>query len=293
MRTRTILVIPLTVLAMSAAAATSTSASAWLYNGCTKVAPGDGGFENAQCTKVKAGGTYSASNFIAGKHMELCLFGGPGSKYLDPHCSTSGSGSYGLLVKPLLVIVTAARYTVKSKFGGLSVTIACEKMKAREPTITGGEPGKAEAESLEYTGCAPEGLTHCEVLSPKAAAGTIATDAIESELVENTAKTKVESRFFPKSGTTLEEIEFKGSSCALEGTTFPVKGSLLTEVSPEKEMTEKMTLKSEPASRKYINSKGEEKEARLEVGAEAVTLEGTATVEAEVEGVKTMFGAFE
>ena len=204
-------------------------------------------------------------------------------------------------------------YKLKGTVDEASTTVSCTGMEAKEPEMESGDgkaPGKIEAASLEFSGCSVETPSHCTVNSVGAAAGSIATNAVEAELVDNAAKTKVENLFKPKTGTTFAELEFKnksGETCALAacGGRFTLSGNTLTEGGAEDELSkikdveaeeklgteelgedvEKAKLVSEPSSKKYLNDETEaEAEAKLTLDGSAATLSGEATDEGKFAG---------
>lgn len=266
-----------------------------VFKDCADTGVGNtaGGFTNAGCTiAAPNGGRYARSQLIIGQKIELCLFLGENlGTYSNGNCNAAAAPkSFQWFDAGVKVSVEGSKYTLKGELAGVKITIKCEKLKAKEPAITGGAPGQTEAAALDYSECKvekPEGK--CEVNSPGAAAGTINTHSVEAELVETTTGEKIENRFFPKSGTTFVAIEFKNKgtercpAALVEGGPFTIEGSSLTEVSPQKEEAEKETLKSEPTSKKYLNSAETEREVALTLGGNAVTLEGSATVKVELE----------
>lgn len=191
----------------------------------------------------------------------------------------------------LSVKIKGGAYKMESTLNSEKVKIGCTGMEAKEAELDSGgskkEAGAADASSFEYTGCAVEAPSKCEVNSVGASAKVIATGAVESKLVENSTKTKVEQLFKPKSGTTFEEIEFKNKgseTCPLKGAKAKVVGSTLTEGSGVDEIknVDKIEIEdglgteedgeavpaekllSEPSSKKYINDETEaEAEAKL------------------------------
>jgi hypothetical protein len=290
-----IIVSLLAAFAVSIGVSASASASP-IYLNCWHVGLGLGGFKDSQCKMEELGGAWARTYFTTGGAFLWCHYVGLGNGVFDdPNCKNPGGAeAFSLLRKAGVVVrVTGGTYTLKGKLAGATATIVCKKLKAKNPLITGGEPGLSEEEALEYTECASTAPTKCTVNSLGAPAGTIDTEPVDSELVENTAKTQIENRFLPKTGTKFVGVLYLDKSpetCVLKNTEFPIEGSSLTEVSPQGEEALTETLKSEPASKEYINSKGETKTAKLELGKMAATLEGTATVEVEIEGALELFG---
>jgi hypothetical protein len=128
-----------------------------------------------------------------------------------------------------------------------------------------------------------------------APAGTINTEPLDAELVENTAKTEIENLFLPKNGTKFVGVLYsnKGTeSCVLKGNEFPITGTSLTLIDPQETESEEGTLLSEPKSKEYINSKGETKTAELKLGGEPATLTGTASVLVDIGGKSEPFGVY-
>lgn len=283
-----------------------------IFRDCADTGVGNtaGGFTNAGCTTAApTGGRYARSRFIFGHKTELCLYVGENNgKYSTGECNKEEMPKAFEWFDPgVTVTVTGTNYTLEGELSGVKTKIKCEKLKAKEPAITSGEgtePGKTEAEALEYSVCAVEKPAEkCVVASPGQSAGTIDTSAVDSELVENTTGEKIENRFYPKpttkekeegktEGKTFVKLEFKNKgtekcpAALIEGSPFPIEGSSLTEVSPQEEEEGKGTLKSEPASKKYLNSEGKEREAKLTLGGNAATLAGSATVEVEMHAEK-------
>lgn len=303
-------------IGLTIASPASATGLSWGLVGCARVPTGRGGWSSATCSSVRAGGNYARAYLAYTGLTLICLWeGGLGFGMMaDPGCFflNSLTGGYRLWADPptLSVTVKGGAYKMQGTLLGIKVTTNCTSMEAKEAKIESGgaSAGKTEAASLEYKGCVLETPSKCEINSPGKAGGTVATNAVESELVENAAKTKVEDLFKAKTGTIFEELEFKNKgteTCLLKGSKFSISGSTLTEGGAEDEIknadkfevegkteeageaVEKAKLISEPASRKYIkNGTGEEAEAKLKIGetGEVLSLSGEATGEAKFSG---------
>ena len=298
-KTRLILLSLLAALTVSALASASASAAPLLrvYKNCWKVAPGLGGFEDSQCKKVQIGGEWARTYFDPGGTFLWCHFVGNGfGVFNDSNCTeVGGLQRFSLLKGTDVVLINGGEYKLKSKLAGASATITCKKMKAKNPLIIGGDPGRSEAEGLEYTECVSTLPAKCVVNSLGAPAGTINTEPLDAELVENTAKTEILNLFLPKKGTKFVGILYsnKGTEvCALKGNEFPIEGTSLTLIDPQETESEEGTLLSEPASKEYVNSKGEIKTAELTLGKEPATLVGSASVLVDIEGKSEPFGVY-
>jgi hypothetical protein len=302
----------LSVVALSAAIPSSASSSAFVVWGqefCGRVPLGWGGL-GIGCAVVSPGGNRARAIDTGGLayYCLLVTFG----MLADPGCIWLGvGGRFGVFADPpsLTIAIKGGAYKWKSKISGVSLAISCTSMSAKEPKIESGlrkDAGTTEAASLEFTGCAVETPTKCEIATPGKGSGTIATTAVSAELVENTTRTKVENLIRPKSGTVFAEFEFKGESCSLKGTKASVEGTTLTQGGAEDEIAnehlveaeekptdkelieeavEKPVLLSEPSSKKYLNDEtGTEGEAKLKVAGNELTLSGLATIEAKTTG---------
>lgn len=304
-------------LSMSSAAS-ATGTVVWGFGFCKLVAPGTGGWTNA-CTTPVNGGEWAYAVLTLTGLVGICRWLGVGNgMFDDSNCQFLGGifGYYPLWDPPALSIkIKGGAYKMKSTVAGEKVTIACTGMEAKEPEFAsdgGKAAGESEESSLQYSGCSVETPSKCEVGNVGGSAKAINTNAVESKLVENSTKSKVEQVFKPKTGSVFYEIEFKNKgseTCVLKGIKAKVEGSTLTEGGKEDEISsvdkikleeglgteeegesvEKPKLISEPSNKKYFNDETEsEAEAKLtllaEGKAEAFTLLGEAKSEDHFEG---------
>ncbi len=281
------------VVALGVLGVASASASAArTFKSCVQVPAGTGGYESAACSGAAGSGTHAYATMNARNALSVCLSVGVGlGEFESPQCAgASGTATYAAFTgtTSLRAKMTGGKFKWKLKLAGTSITVECKKDAAKGAKIVGGEPGAMEAEALEFLECASVTPTKCVVNSPGKPAGTIDTAAVESQLVENTSKTKIQDLLYAQSGGVLTTIEFKNKGvevCALKGSGFPISGKTLTEVSPENALAGKVTLTSEPANKEYLNGAGEAKTAELTTGGELLTVSGSFTVEAEAEKV--------
>ena len=240
-RIRMIMLSMLAVFAMTVASASSASAAKRVWKVCVNVGENNGVFTNSNCNV--AGGLKEWQLAFLGAATNITSSGGP--------------------------------YTLKSRAGGAEAKIKCTTQTGEGENIKPGEPGTGEAKNIKFSGCTVEAPTKCIVKEP------ITTNEISTTLVENPAGTAVEELLSPKAGETFVEIEFKNKgteTCALKNLTFPVKGSVVAQISNSLKAEVKSTLTFE-AEKKYKNAAGEEKEAKLTLGPEVATLSGSSTVE--------------
>ena len=296
-RTKLVILSLLAAFAVSAATTASASAQTRVYKNCWKVGAKLGGFEDSQCKNMLIDGEWARTYFDPlGRFLWCHLVGNGFGVFNDSNCKEAGGlQRFSLLLGTDVVLISGGAYTLKSKLAGANATITCKKMKAKQPLITGGEPGRSEAESLEYTECTSTAPTKCTVNSLGAPAGTINTEPLDAELVENTAKTEILNLFLPKNGKKFVGILYlnKGAEvCALKGNEFPIEGTSLTLIDPQETEAEDGTLLSEPTSKEYVNSKGETKSAELTLGKEEATLTGAASVLVDIEGKPEPFGVY-
>lgn len=287
----------LAVFAVGAVASASASAQTRVYKNCWKVGPKLGGFEDGQCKNVLIDGEWARTYFDPlGRFLWCHLVGNGFGFYNDSNCTEAGGlNRFSLLLGTDTVLISGGTYTLKGKLAGATATIVCKKMKAKKPLINGGEPGGSETEGLEYTECSSEGPKKCTVNSLGAPVGTINTEPLDSELVENTTKTEIETLFLPKTGTKFVSVLYldKGAEvCVLKGSEFPISGASLALIDPQETESEEGTLLSEPKSKEYINSKGETKTAELKLNGEEASLVGTASVLVDIEGKPEPFGVY-
>ena len=285
-------------LVVGAAVLPSVSAQTRVYKNCWLVGSGLGGFKTSQCNSEEPGGAWARTYFTTGGEFFWCHYVGlENGVFNDANCTQGGGiAAFSLLRRSGLVVLgNGGVQTIKWKLAGATGTITCSHLKAKSPLITGGEPGILELNTLEYTECVSTTPTKCVVNSLGAPPGTIATKPLDAELVENRAKTEIEDLFLPQSGKKITNLLYlnKGTEvCVLKGIEFPVEGTSLTLIDPQKTESEEQTLVWEPASKEYINSKGETKTAELTLGAEPMTLSGAISVLAEIEGKPESFGVY-
>jgi hypothetical protein len=157
---------------------------------------------------------------------------------------------------------------IKATIAGVNINSECTTEKLSGALIEGGTPGRGVG-TLEYEGCTIQKPEHCAVKNPVIA-------KTRSEFVQDPTETKIYTLFSPAVGTTYTEItlEASGGACVLAGT-YPIKGSLLAEISPEKEevLSGKVILPT-TALTKYKNLAKEEKTAGLSIGGNLVTMSG-------------------
>jgi len=298
---RSLFIALLTTFAIWMAISVSASVAQPMLVGCAHVGSGRGYYSNSHCHGAPNGGSYALQYFLPPSTLLICALDNSHPEYSNTGCSrTSGTRKYARFYGPsgrtgeTVKITGSNTYVFRTTVSKTKTLIKCSSMKASDPVIEGGEATKSSAESLQYSGCVVEEPTKCAVASSGKAEGTINTGAVTTELVENTSTTKVEQLIAPKTGSTFIEFAFKNKEseeCALKGVTAKIVGSSLTSVSPEineekeeGEESEQALYVSEPTSKKYKNSEGTEKEAKLEVEkGEAVTLEGRAAEEEEDE----------
>jgi hypothetical protein len=266
---------------------------------CWRVGILNGGYADAACNLAEAGGPWALLALYPNWELRACLYVGFGGFSANPYCGGAPGGSYEIFWEinfggGLKTSVSGSKaYVLKSTISSVKTQIKCPTLKTHGPLIEGDLPSMTSYESLEYTGCGVETPANCVAMSSGKSEGTIITSALLEELVENSSTTKVESVFTPQTGKTFLEfvLKNKGSeTCTLKNTTVKVEGSTLTMDGPEVDEetdtgadTVKSTLKSEPSSKNYENDNGSVKEAKLQIGKEAVTLEGEAALEVEAE----------
>ena len=269
-----------------------------VYKNCWLVGSGLGGFKTSQCNSEEPGGVWARTYFTTGGEFSWCHYVGlENGAFNDANCTQGGGTAAFLLLRRggLVVLVKGGAQTIKWKLAGATGTITCSHLKAKSPLITGGEPGILELNALEYTECVATTPTKCVVNSLGSPPGTIATTPLDAELVENSAKTEIEDLFLPQSGKKITNLLYlnKGTEvCALKSIEFPVEGTSLTLIDPQKTESEEQTLLWEPASKEYINGKGETKTAELRLGVEPMGITGTVSILADVEGRLEPFGVY-
>jgi hypothetical protein len=263
------------------------------FVGCDKVGVGLGGYPSSACVGEVRKDAWARALFVPNKGLSLCLSVGV-LQFSQATCMGAAGASYALFghLAPKATI-SGGKYTFKGKVLATTTKVACTSTTAKEPKIEGGEPGKVLVTAIEYAGCVVEEPKKCEVNTPGKVAGTVATKAVSAELVEDAKMEKVETLLSPKEGVTYVELELKNKgseTCALKAVKAKVEGSSLAENLPANEITEKATLKSEPANREYRNSKGETKTAGMTIAEETFTIAGEATLEVTAEGGKVKNG---
>ena len=245
---RSVLIALVAVIAVSVVGVASASA-ARTFKSCVQVPAGTGGYESAACSGAAGSGTHAYATMNARNALSVCLNVGVGlGEFESPQCAgASGTASYDSFTgtTAFRAKMTGGKFKWKVKIAGINITVECKKDAAKGAKIVGGEPGAMQAEAIEFLECVSVSPTSCVVNSPGKPAGTIDTAAVESELVENTSKTKIEDLLYPQSGGVLTTIEFKNKGvevCALKGSALPISGNTLTEVSPENALAGKVTL---------------------------------------------------
>ncbi|HEV3320420.1 MAG TPA: hypothetical protein VG053_11945 [Solirubrobacteraceae bacterium] len=157
---------------------------------------------------------------------------------------------------------------IKTTVAGVKINSECTTEKLSGALIEGGAPGRG-AGALEYEGCTIKKPEHCAVKNPVIA-------KTRSEFVQDSTETRIYTLFSPATGEIYTEITLEGSggTCVLAGT-YPITGSVLAEISPEKEevLSGKVILPT-TALTKYKNLAKEEKTAGLSIGGNPVTMSG-------------------
>jgi hypothetical protein len=292
-------------------AVSSASASPYVIWGleyCLAVPTGTGGW-TAGCRVPFAGGNNARAIVSYGFLLNLCLYTVTGM-FGDPGCSVlGGTATFRVFSDPpaLTMTMTGGAAKVEGEIAGVKVTIACASMEAKEPEIESGDKktaAKTKEAALIYKECKvesskPKTVEGCQVNTSGKPSGTVQTTALESELVENTAQTKVENLFKPKTGETIAEAIFTGCKNSGLNGTFTLKGSVLTEGGSEDEIAnvkentgegdgeavEKPKLNFEASSKKYLDDESKkELETKLEFGGSAATLKEEAKTESKFEG---------
>jgi hypothetical protein len=177
----------------------------------------------------------------------------------------------------------AKNYILNGTASSVPVEIECETQTSEGGLITGGFPGTDQA-TLNLSKCKVLKPAKCTVTEPIPVAAA-------TELVENTAKTKILDLFKPKNGVTFSTVVIKGASCeAGKELTAELKGTILAEVSPEKSEVVTGKLKfTVTAPKEYVNSKSETKATGLTFAGNEASLVGESSVELTT---KEVFGAF-
>jgi hypothetical protein len=176
----------------------------------------------------------------------------------------------------------------------LKTWISCATVEIQNAYITGngGNQGQGSASSITFTNCRTHEPGNCMVNEP------IKTGQVKTHLVEytNSAKQlKIGELFEPSQGDgtgTYVEIAFKDappSTCAIKGTNFPVKGSVVANVFPEGQEPTSGNLKFPVEPITTVKHEGQERTVGLTLGGKPATLSGIFGVKL-VSGEK--FGAF-
>ncbi|HYM44854.1 MAG TPA: hypothetical protein VES65_01665 [Solirubrobacteraceae bacterium] len=173
--------------------------------------------------------------------------------------------------------------TLKATVLGVKVEIKCTEVSTAGAKIVGGTPGTS-TETVEYKKCIVVKPAECKIKGE-----TISTKPLVDEIVEGVGASAGKGLilFKPKEGEIFAEPKLEGGFFCLS---LAVKGSVLAEANPQKEEVETGVLKFEPAeSKKYKNSKNEEKSAGLTISGNASTVTGE--VETKLNPVEK-FGVF-
>jgi hypothetical protein len=147
--------------------------------------------------------------------------------------------------------------------------------------IFGGSPGTGE-ETVVFSGVTVDKPKECAVVGGKVQTVPLTTEIVESSN-GTTGTGEVYILFTPKTPTTFAVFTFTNKSatetgCAANGLKAAVTGSVLGLVLPQRAEATLGALDFEPASKKYRNIKGENKETRLEFGGAAATVSGLSLV---------------
>lgn len=266
---------------------------------CVRAGAGFGGYADPGCNLAEAGGSWALLAFYPNGELRACFYSLAFGIFANPYCGGFAGNTYAIYNEiningGLKASYSGSKpYVLKSTISSVKTQIKCPTLKSHGPSIEGSLPTMTSYESLEYTGCGVETPEKCVAASSGKSEGTITTSALLGELVENTGTTKVETVYTPNTGKTFLEFVLKNKgteTCTLKNTTVKVEGSTLAVEGPEideetdeGEDTLKSTLKSEPSSKNYENDNGSVKEAKLQIGKEAVTLEGESVLEVEAE----------
>jgi hypothetical protein len=154
-----------------------------------------------------------------------------------------------------------------------------------------------DEETLTYSGCSVEGHSECEVHSPGAANGTIATNALVSKLAFKT-KAKATAKeaknngtvtvFTPKSGNVFVEIELKGS-CGFVPKSNKVEGSVVVtnvQGAAEPEKAHSHELSAENQRNYFVNPGAKEETAELTAFSLEASYTGKSKVTAKESGAE-------
>jgi hypothetical protein len=156
----------------------------------------------------------------------------------------------------------------------------------------GGSPGTGE-ETVVFSGVTVDKPKECAVVGGKVKTNLLTTEIVESSN-GTTGTGEVYILFTPKTPTTFAVFTLTNKSatetgCAVNGLVAPANGSLLGLALPQRAEATLTDLDFEPASKKYRNIKGENKETKLEFGGAPAALSGLTLV---LLTSKEPFGAF-
>lgn len=177
-----------------------------------------------------------------------CVKGGGNLDFKDPHCDekvTPGTGEYGhveiknnetteITVDNSTTGGATSSAVLKSKAFGAAVEITCAKVHGTG-TLHNTEP---TSKQHTVTGTITVKYTECKVLKPlKCEVAEPIEVKAEFHGADKTGPNKDTHgvEFFPHVGTNFVEITFKNKGaelCALNGKTFPVKGSAVATGTP-------------------------------------------------------------
>ncbi len=212
--------------------------------------------------------------------------------------ASSAKISFEWLVGGKLLATGVSKEFTATNDGKLSIlktTVGASATELTSSTLTvekganikGGKPGTKE-EVVVFTGVRVakplnEGEETCAVNSPGAAVGTIKTNLLKSEIVENEANGEPLILFTPKAGANFVEIEYtkkagSAKECVIAGQKPAFTGSVLALPLPELGDVLTGDLDFEAASKEFLlNPGGGTKEkAGLSVGGKAATFTGLA-----------------
>jgi hypothetical protein len=187
--------------------------------------------------------------------------------------------------EPFTVIKTNKKFVIASRRGGEAIEVECKNLEVQaEETsdIEGGRPGVGVAR-LELTECKPNLPATCETVNLN---GIITFPRSPVEIVESEEGGKVLLLFRPRGGTFFP-LNLKGKGCSV---CTSVTGSILAELTPEKEENVKKVIKFPAATSAYRNSEGQLKSTGLilSTNSESVSFKGEGEIELKS---KAEFGA--
>ncbi len=213
--------------------------------------------------------------------------------------SASAKISFEWLVGGKLLASGESKEFTATNDGRLSVLksiVGASNTELTSPTLTvekganikGGKPGTNE-ETVIFAGVKVakplnEGEEVCTANSPGAAVGTVKTNPLKTEIVENEANGEPLILFKPKEGANFVTIEFKqkagAKECVIAGQSPTVTGSVLALPLPELGDVLTADLDIEAASKEFLlNPGGGTKEkAGLSLGGNVATFTALALV---------------